>query len=95
MGFNGIYMQGQEKYQQTDPSAKQNQVWKAKMFPFDLRGGSQIVPTSGGEGVKQKKKKKHFILTNLQITIFSLRNKNWTLFLNKIFSRFISSIYKR
>lgn len=58
MGFNGIYMQGQEKYQQTDPSAKQNQVWKAKMFPFDLRGGSQIVPTSGGEGVKQKKKKK-------------------------------------
>lgn len=69
---------------------------KQKCFPLTLEGGLQIVPTSGGEGVKQKKKqKKHFILTNLQITIFSLRNKNWTLFLNKIFSRFISSIYKR
>lgn len=30
---------------------------KQKCFPLTLEGGLQIVPTSGGEGVKQKKKK--------------------------------------
>lgn len=31
---------------------------KQKCFPLTLEGGLQIVPTSGGEGVKQKKKTK-------------------------------------
>lgn len=31
---------------------------KQKCFPLTLEGGLQIVPTSGGEGVKQKKKNK-------------------------------------
>lgn len=38
---------------------------KQKCFPLTLEGGLQIVPTSGGEGVKQKKKQKNTLFLQI------------------------------
>lgn len=38
---------------------------KQKCFPLTLEGGLQIVPTSGGEGVKQKNKKKNTLFLQI------------------------------
>lgn len=43
---------------------------KQKCFPLTLEGGLQIVPTSGGEGVKQKKTKNTLFLQIYRLQFF-------------------------
>lgn len=75
---------------------------KQKCIPLTLEGGLQIVPTSGGEGVKQNEKKKQKNKKQKPLYSYNFTDYNFFFgiktghcFLIKYSHVFISSIYKR